>query len=167
MSFVPFLHLVAGLLYLGGMIFIGGLLIPAARRLGEVRRVIQAIGHLVQIVHPTSLAALGLLIMTGAVMLTDLKVALGSRYFSELFATLGSKLLVVFVLALLNSYQFFGLGLRLTRSVAQGPEGHEAISEGQMAVLLTKVDRLQRCAWAGAALGGAAVYLGLALGHHG
>ncbi|MGH7410588.1 MAG: hypothetical protein ACREJ6_05945, partial [Candidatus Methylomirabilis sp.] len=107
---MPYLHLVAGLLYLGGMIFIGGLLIPAARRLGEARRVIQAIGHLVKIVHPTSLAALGLLIMTGAVMLTDLKVALGSRYFSELFATLGSKLLVVFVLALLNSYQFFGLG---------------------------------------------------------
>ncbi len=167
MTFVPYLHLVAGLFYLGGMIFIAGLLIPAARRLRDARRIVQAIGHLVKIVHPTSLAALGLLIMTGAVMLTDLKVALGSRYFSELFAILGSKLLAVFVLALLNSYQFFGLGLGLARSVAQEAEGHEAVSEEQTAAMLTKIGRLQRCAWVGAALGGVAIYLGLAMGHHG
>ena len=162
---VAYLHLMAAVLYLGGMAFVGGLLIPVARRLRGGRKTVEAIGHLVKIVHPVSLAALGLLIMTGAIMLTDLKIALGGRYFSQLFATLGPKLLVVFVLALLNSYQFFGLGLRLTRSIAQEAEGQTAVTEEQVAAMLPTVGRLQRCAWTSIALGAAAVYLGLAMGH--
>lgn len=165
MSFVPYLHLLAALLYLGGMIFEGGLLVPMARRLRGAQKTVATIGHLVKILHPVSLASLGLMIMTGAAMLTDLKVALGGRYFTQLFAFLGPKLLVVFLLALLNSYQFFALGLRLTRSVAQEVEGQVAVTDEEMATMIPTVDRLQRCAWAGAALGGAAVYLGLAMGH--
>ena len=161
----PYLHLVAGLLYLGGMLFIGGLLIPAARRLREGRSTLLIIAHLIKIVHPISLALLGLLIMTGASMLTDLKIALGGRYFSHLFATLGPKLLVVFVLALLNTYQFFGPGLCLTRSIAQEAEEQTAVTEEQVTAMLLMVGRLQRCAWTGFALGAVAAYLGVAIGH--
>ncbi|MBF8297593.1 MAG: hypothetical protein HW395_250 [candidate division NC10 bacterium] len=164
MTLLPYLHLVLALLYLSGMVFVGGFLIPAARRFGEGQRTLQSIAQVIKVVHPISLASLGLLIITGAAMLTDLKAALGGRYFSQLFSTLGPKLLVVFILALLNSYQFFGLGLRLTRSMVKDAGGQEVVEDDRIATALMQVGRLQRCAWIGAALGGAALYLGLAMG---
>jgi len=164
MSLLPYLHLVLALVYLSGMVFVGGVLIPASRRPQEARRTLQSIAQVIKVVHPISLAALGLLIITGAAMLTDLKAALGGRYFSQLFSTLGPKLLVVFILALLNSYQFFGLGLRLTRFMVEVASGQEVMADDQVAAKLMLVGRLQRCAWIGAALGGAALYLGLAMG---
>jgi uncharacterized membrane protein len=164
MSLVLYLHVVLAALYLGGMLFIGAFLIPAARRLREMRRAHESIAQVVRVVHPISLASLGLLILTGAAMLTDLKAALGGRYFGQLFSTLGPKLLLVFILALVNSYQFFGLGLRLTRSMAEAGHGHGAMEGDQAAARRVLVGRLQRCAWVGASLGGAALYLGLAMG---
>ena len=161
---LPYLHLVVAFLYLSGMVFVGGFLIPTARRFPEARQTFQSIARVITVVHPISLASLGVLIITGAAMLTDLKAALGSRYFIHLFSTLGPKLLVVFVLALLNSYQFFGLGLRLTRSMVDGAERQEGMADDRIAAGLMLVGRLQRCAWIGAALGGAALYLGLAMG---
>jgi uncharacterized membrane protein len=165
MSFLPYAHLLAALLYVGGMVCVAGLLIPVARRLPEGQRAIRAVVQLIAILHPVLLASLGVLIVTGAAMLTDLKVALGSRYFSQVFTTLGPKLLVVFILALLNAYQFFGLGLRLSRSTATDGERSVATTDGQTAVINATVGKLQWCAWVGAALGGVAVYLGLAMGH--
>jgi len=164
MSPLPYLHLVVAFLYLSGMVFIGGFLIPAARRFPGARQTLQSIARVITVVHPISLASLGVLIITGAAMLTDLKAALGSRYFIHLFSTLGPKLLVVFILALLNSYQFFGLGLRLTRSMVEDAGGQEVVEDDRIATALMQVGRLQRCAWIGAALGGAALYLGLAMG---
>ena len=165
MLLLLYVHLLAALLYLGGMVCVAGLLIPVARRLPEGRVTMRAVVQLVAILHPVLLAALGVLIVTGAAMVTDLKVALGSRYFSQVFATLGPKLLVVFILALLNAYQFFGLGLRLTRSAAADGGPTVAATDGQTAMMIATVGRLQWCAWAGAALGGVAIYLGLAMGH--
>jgi len=165
MSGLPYLHVVSALIYLGGMVFIAGLLVPSARRLGEAGRTLQTIGQAVKIVHPVLLASLGLLIVTGAAMLTNLKAALGSRYFSQLFAALGPKLLVVFILALLSSYQFFRLGLLLTRSMAEEAEGPLRMPPDRMAALLRLVGRLQGCAWTAAALGGVVAALGLVLRH--
>jgi uncharacterized membrane protein len=161
---LPYLHLVLAFLYLSGMVFVGGFLIPAARRFPGARQTLQSIARVITVVHPISLASLGVLIITGAAMLTDLKAALGSRYFIHLFSTLGPKLLVVFILALLNSYQFFGLGLRLTRSMGEDARGQVVVEDDRIAAGLLLVGRLQRCAWIGAALGGAALYLGLAMG---
>jgi len=163
MSGLPYLHLVLALLYLGGMVFIGGVLIPSARGLRDGGKSLQATSQMVKVVHPVLLGSLGLLILTGAAMLTTLKAALGGRYFSQLFATLGPKLLVVFMLALLNSYQFFGLGLPLSRSIPKVTDEPMRMPQERMTALLTLMGRLQGCAWAAAALGGVAGVLGLAL----
>ena len=163
MSVLSYLHLVLALLYLGGMVFTGGVLIPSARGLRDGRKSLQATSQMVKVVHPVLLGSLGLLILTGAAMLTTLKAALGDRYFSQLFATLGPKLLVVFILALLNSYQFFGLGLPLSRSISEVADEPMRMPQERMTALLTLMGRLQGCAWAAAALGGVAGVLGLAL----
>ena len=160
---LPYAHLVLALVYVGGMAFTGGLLIPAARRLREPVAALEWTGQAIKILHPILLACLGLSIMTGAGMLTELKVVLGGRYFDHVFSTLGPKLLVVFILALLNSYQFFGLGLPLSRSIPEVAEGPTGMPQEQMTALLTLMGRLQRCAWAAAVLAGVAGVLGLAL----
>ena len=163
MSVLSYLHLVLALLYLGGMVFTGGVLIPSARGLRDGRKSLRATSQVVKVLHPVLLGSLGLLILTGAAMVTSLKAALGDRYFSQLFATLGPKLLVVFILALLNSYQFFGLGLPLSRSIPEVTEGPMRMPQERVTAMLTLMGRLQGCAWAAAALGGVAGVLGLAL----
>ncbi len=162
---LPYLHLLSALIYLGGMVFIGGFLVPSARRLGEAGRTLEAIGQVLKIVHPILLGSLGLLIITGAAMLTSLKAALGSRYFSQLITTLGPKLFVVFILTLLSSYQFFRLGLPLSRSTGEEAQAPLKMPREGMSALLKLVGRLQGCAWTAAALGGVAGALGLALRH--
>jgi hypothetical protein len=163
MSVLSYVHLLAAVLYLGAMLFVGALLAPVARRLREEPGAGEALAHVVAVAHPVALGALGLLIIGGAAMLTDLKVALGQRYFTELFATLAPKLLVVFIAALLNSYQFFGVGLRLTRAAA-GADGDRPPADSERpAAVLAAAARLQSCAWGGAILGGLAIYLGLVM----
>jgi uncharacterized membrane protein len=160
---VAYLHLLAVVLYLGSLAFVGGLLIPAARRLAEPQQTLQVVGQVVRVVHPVALGLLGAAILAGAAMLTDLKAALRERYFIDVFAALGPKLLAVFLLALLNSYQFFGVGLRLTRAVSQVLEEQASMSDEQVAVMVSVVGRLQWCAWLGFILGSVALYLGLVM----
>jgi hypothetical protein len=48
--------------------------------------------------------------------------------------------------------------------MVEAASGQEVMADDQVAAKLMLVGRLQRCAWIGAALGGAALYLGLAMG---
>jgi hypothetical protein len=48
--------------------------------------------------------------------------------------------------------------------MVQDAGGQEVVEGDRIAAGLMLVGRLQRCAWIGAALGGAALYLGLAMG---
>lgn len=113
-------HIIAACIFEGGMIFFGVLLINLKKRLtpdefsGEV-------AALLRFYHPFILICMGVLIMTGAWYLTGLKAAMGAN-FGRLFLPLGLKLAAVFVLVMGMSFQFFAIGLRLTRGT--GPAGN-------------------------------------------
>ncbi|MBI2563318.1 MAG: hypothetical protein HYW08_13210 [candidate division NC10 bacterium] len=92
-----FVHLLASMVYLGGSWFLGAALIPGLRAMAPEQR-IRTVAAVIRWYHPTSLAALGILVMTGAFTLTSAKAALGPQYFSTLFTLLGPKLLLAFVL---------------------------------------------------------------------
>ena len=154
-----FLHLVASMVYLGGSWFLGAALIPGLAATTPAER-IRIVAAVIRWYHPTSLAALGVLVMTGAFTLTSAKAALGAQYFPELFTILGPKLLLAFVLVMLSSYQFFGLGLRLVRSL---PEDGAAVPAEVQAWQLRVVSRIQGCALVGAALAAVLSGLGMAL----
>ena len=78
--------------------------------------------------HPFILLCMGILIMSGAWYLTGIKIAMGPS-FGTLFVPLGLKLGMVFLTVMGLSFQFFGLGLQLTRGI--GPAGNgRAISDG-------------------------------------
>lgn len=154
-----FAHLLASMVYLGGSWFLGAALIPGLSSAApEVR--IRTVAAVIRWYHPTSLAALGVLVMTGAFALTSAKAALGPQYFSTLFTLLGPKLLLAFVLVMLSSYQFFGLGLRLVRSL---PQDGGAVPPEVQAWQLRVIARIQVCALAGAVLAAALSGLGMAL----
>lgn len=154
-----FVHLLASMVYLGGSWFLGAALIPGLRAMAPEQR-IRTVAAVIRWYHPTSLAALGILVMTGAFTLTSAKAALGPQYFSTLFTLLGPKLLLAFVLVMLSSYQFFGLGLRLVRSL---PEDGGAVPAEVQAWQLKVVARIQGCALIGAGLAAALGGLGMAL----
>jgi len=154
-----FAHLLASMVYLGGSWFLGAALIPGLSAAAPEQR-IRTVAAVIRWYHPTSLAALGVLVMTGAFSLTSAKAALGPQYFPALFTLLGPKLLLAFALVMLSSYQFFGLGLRLVRSL---PEDGGTVPPEVEAWQLKVVTRIQVCALTGAGLAAALSGLGMAL----
>ena len=160
---------VAGLA-LGGMTFFGGIFIPRLRRAGAegsdagTRLIVAGM----RAFHPFYLACVGVLIMSGAFYLTNLKAGLGAEYFPRLIKVLGLKLLFVFILAMLASYQCFGVGLPLERSYLPpegggngGPPEPDPHMVRRQAAM---VGRLQRCAVANVAVLLVIIYLGLSMG---
>ena len=92
--------------------------------------------------------------------MTGLKGAYGAQFAARWFVPLSLKLLLVFVLLLVASYEFFGLGLRLTRAAAREAAGEAGLGPGVHARL---VARLQTVAIANGLLGAAASLLGMLL----
>jgi len=113
-------HLVFACLFLGGMTFFAILLKSLKKRLAPEEFAGEVISIL-RFYHPFILFCMGTLIMSGAWYLTGLKVAMGLS-FGTIFLPLGLKLGVVFLVMMGLSFQFFGLGLRLTRGT--GPAGN-------------------------------------------
>lgn len=144
--------------------FLGGVLIPVVRRRGVDAEGLRIVAAAIRIFHPVSLASLGVLVLTGAVALTPLKETLGPEYVPRLFGVLALKLLLVFVLILVSSYQFFALGPRLFRALpAEGEKpGGDASAKG-----MQLIRRLQWWNLVALALGAAIVYLGLRMGRMG
>jgi uncharacterized membrane protein len=161
---VALVHTLAVVVYLGGTVFLGTVLIPAVRRRGAEAEGLRIVAGAIRIFHPVSLASLGVLVLTGAGALTPLKETLGPEYVPRLFGVLALKLLLVFVLILVSSYQFFALGPRLLRALPADGEkvGGDASLEG-----MQLMRRLQWWSLLAIALGAAIVYLGLRMGRLG
>ena len=120
-------HLIFACFFIGGMSFFSILVKNLRKRLSPD----EFAGEVVSILrfyHPFILLCMGILIMSGAWYLTGVKIAMGPS-FGALFVPLGLKLGVVFLAVMGLSFQFFGLGLRLTRGI--GPSGNgRSISDG-------------------------------------
>ena len=115
-----YVHTVVAALFLGGMVLFQILLVSLRRRLSPAEYAGEAISIL-RFYHPLLLLFMGLLILTGARNLTGLKTVMGLS-FGRLFFPLAFKLGGVFLLVMGMSFQFFVLGLRLTRGT--GPAGN-------------------------------------------
>ncbi len=113
-------HLVFACFFVGGMLFFSLLLRSLRSRLGP-DEFVGEVALILRFYHPFILLCMGILIMTGAWYLTGIKMAMGPA-FGRLFVPLGMKLGTVFVLIIGMSFQFFGLGLRITSGI--GPAGN-------------------------------------------
>ena len=123
---------------------------------GEARTL--ALRRHVKFYHITFLLTMSLMVVTGAVRLTDYKVVLGMQYFNDVSTVLIVKLLIFFVVYILAAYQSFGLALRLTGT------GEKAMEDHVPAELVDKiVGRMRSIAILNLALMAATAYVGLML----
>lgn len=159
-------HLTAAGLALGGMAFFGAIFIPRVQRAAaeDGRSGTRVIVAGMRAFHPFYLACIGVSIISGGFYLTRLKAGLGADYFPRLLAVLGTKLLLVFILAMLASYQCFGVGLPLERSLVPPEESGTSPDPEMSRRQAGMVRRLQGCAWANVMLLVIIMYLGLSMG---
>ena len=111
-----FVHVVAVAVFLGATVLLAiaietlgaRVLDPAIRRERYV-----AFFHAY---NPLSIAALGVVVMTGAWSITPYKQGLGPAYFEQVGAALADKLMLAFVLIITATWVSFGICHRLVRA---------------------------------------------------
>jgi uncharacterized membrane protein len=109
------LHLLSFAIYTGSTLAVALISVPAARAAGDGRSALRAIAAAMRIYDPLSIAMLGVMVMTGAFMLTAYKSALRAAFFEQIGRPLAWKLLFAFLLVNLGAYIAFGIGHRLVR----------------------------------------------------
>jgi len=112
-------HLLAFAVYTGATVALLAMLPTIGKEADPLRRAWLAAAVL-RVYDPLSIAALGVVIMTGAFSLTGYKAALGSAFFDRLGGPLAWKLFLTFLLVNLGAYIAFGIGHRVVRAVDWG-----------------------------------------------
>ena len=114
---LAFVHLLAVIGGLGGSFFMVFILSPVAKKNLDQEKFQLLIGNLIRRFHPFVLGCYGVLILTGAWMLTRYKIDAGINYFDEYGTLLFAKLGLVFVAIMIACYQFFGLGTMIVAMI--------------------------------------------------
>jgi uncharacterized membrane protein len=110
------LHILALAVYGGATLAVVMILLPAANSLTDpaTRRTVLTRG--LRVYDPLAIAALGVLVMTGAFNLTAYKDALRGEFFERLGWLLVWKLALAFAIVMVGTYITFGLAHRIVRS---------------------------------------------------
>ncbi len=110
------LHVLALATYGGATLAVVLILIPAANGVSDpaIRRTVLVRG--LRIYDPLAIAALGVLVMTGAFNLTTYKDALRGQFFERVGWLLVWKLGLAFAVVMVGTYITFGLAHRIVRS---------------------------------------------------
>jgi uncharacterized membrane protein len=108
-------HVLALAAFFGAQFAMLYMLLPVAQRAPDEsgRRAILIQGF--RFYNPFTLAMLGVLVITGAMRLTDLKAAMAVNYFARIGNVLALKLGLVFLLIFIQTYVTFGLAFRIGR----------------------------------------------------
>ena len=139
-TWMQFSHLLGLSVYVGATVLLGLLVSSVGRESQDPvdRRLRYA--AVFRVYNPLAIAALGVVVMTGAWSLTPYKEALGAGYFAQVGAMLANKLGLAFLVIMFGVYIALGIGHRLVRS-AQGalPVTDEALA--------SQMRRLQGSVW--------------------
>lgn len=150
----PTLHILSVTLYLGflvGLWCFEGPAVSATSSQGDrVRLLIRSF----KIYNPLQIGVLGVLVLTGAFQVTDLKESYGVSFAAHYGTLLGTKLLLSFLIIMVGTYQCLGIGHRFVR-------GHEAGQETSPQGLQTVMKRLQYASLLNVLLLTATIYLGI------
>ncbi len=113
------LHLLAFASYAGATFAVLVVCLPLADREQDPQRRSRLIADILRIYDPLVIAALGVIVMTGAFNLTTYKAALRQMFFERLGGVLGWKLFLSFLLINLAAYMAFGIGHRIVRRMEE------------------------------------------------
>jgi uncharacterized membrane protein len=134
-------HLLAIAIYLGSSVLLA-MLIPAvgAGASSPVERRARY-AAVFQAYNPLAVAALGVIVMTGAWSITAYKERLGPAFFAAVGTALVGKLAIAFFVVMFGVYVCMGIGLRLVRAT----QGGLPVTDQQLA---RQVRRMQATLWA-------------------
>lgn len=152
------LHVLALTVYGGATLALWLMVLPAARAVSDASACRTVLARALRIYDPLAIAALGVLVMTGASNLTTYKEALRGEFFARLGWLLVWKLSFAFALVMVGTYITFGLGHRIVRTEMAG-EPPDAAWLGSM------IRRMAYGCMLAMALTALTTWLGLQLGH--
>ena len=130
-------HIISLTLHIGLVVALWLILLPALKRESLRESRTELLVRVLRIYNPVQIGLLGILTLTGASMITDLKALHGAAYTQEFGAALAVKLLLAFFVIMLGTWQCMGIAHRFVR-LSESPDGVTA--EGVDAVL-RKLDR--------------------------
>jgi uncharacterized membrane protein len=154
------LHVLSLAVYFGATFAVAAMVVPLANREADAVGRRRLLTRVLRVYNPLVIAALGILVMTGAFSLTSYKDAMRASFFAELGSLLIWKLALSFLLIMAATYSVFGLGHRLVR-FEQWEEPVDAAKEAGI------VRRLRWALWSALLLAAATAMVGLLLGHPG
>ncbi len=114
------IHLTALAVYLGGLVGLRAIFLPALSAVKSHQERVRLLARALKIYDPLQIGALGLLVLSGASRLTDLKSAYRELFLKEIGLTLELKLICSFILIILTTYQTMGLAHRFVRRWESG-----------------------------------------------
>lgn len=132
---VVFAHIVAVAVYLGSTVMLGVAIETLGKRAPDAFLRRQRYAAFFAAYNPLSIAALGVVVMTGAWSITPYKRGLGPRYFEYVGVALAPKLLLAFVLIIAATWVSFGICHRMVRA----DQGALPVTDAQMRGILVRL----------------------------
>ena len=148
-------HLLALAAYLGSTLGLVLMVLPSAAQIADPALQRRVLAKALRPYNVLSVGALGVLLMTGASSLTDLKATMHAE-FGRLLWPLVWKLTLSFLLINVATYLSFGLAHRLVRAEV----GQLPVEPEQQAGILR---RMRGTAWVAVGLAGYTTWVGLRL----
>jgi uncharacterized membrane protein len=114
-AFLNWLHLAAMAAYFGAQFAVIYMLIPAAETAPDEASRRRSLIAGFRFYNPFTIGVLGIVVITGAMRLTDLKASMKFDYFARIGEPLAIKLGLAFLLIFIQTYITFGLAFRIGR----------------------------------------------------
>jgi uncharacterized membrane protein len=160
-QFLMWIHLFAMAAYVGAQFAVIYMLIPAAASApNEAARRASLIAGF-KFYNPFTIGVLGLIVISGAMRLTDLKASMKFDYFARIGAVLELKLALAFLLIFIQTYITFGLAFRIGRQEEVAAHGDgDAFTVAQIDSMLR---RIRSMAWFTILLAAAVIWVSLTM----
>lgn len=114
------LHVIALVVYIGAIIGLWLIFLPTLQELNNHKTKLNLLVRALKFYNPLHIGALGVILFTGALQLTELKAAYRQLFARQFAYILGVKLIFVFFLILFSVYQSMGIGHRFVRKQESG-----------------------------------------------
>ena len=117
---ISWLHLTSLAVYLGSLVGLRVMVLPALSVVKNHAEQVRLLARSLRLYNPLQVGSLGLLVLSGALQLTDLKAAYRELFLKELGVILGLKLMFSFVLIVVSTFQSMGVAHRFVRRYEGG-----------------------------------------------
>lgn len=117
---LSWVHLLGVTVYLGSVVGLGFILLPALGAIKNHEAQVNLLARGLKLYNPLQSGALGVLVLSGALQVTEIKAVYRELFLKELGLRLGLKLTLSFILILLSTYQSMAVAHRFVRRHESG-----------------------------------------------